>query len=162
MEILKVPDIPRPEFVSEIVIKERPEIKAISLSGKGNPTVNFDPKAAEIFAWLERKGIKPAGHTLGIYYLKRNEVGVDNVVWDACVPVKEEIPVEGDLKFQVLPPAQVSGIVLTGGYDLIGPALKYMDNVLEAKGIKTKWPLTEVYLQEGKEPITELQYFVLE
>lgn len=33
--------------------------------------------------------------------------------------------------------------------------------VTEAREVKTRWPLTEIYLQEGKEPITELQYFVV-
>lgn len=161
MKILKAPEIPKPKFVSEVIVKERPEIKVVSLFGKGDPMISFDKRAAEVISWLKRKGVKSVGPTLGIYYLNRTEVGVENVVWDACVPVAEPIAAESKFKFQVLPSAEMISVVLTGGYDLIGPALTYMNRVTEAREIKTRSPLTEIYLREGEEPITELQYFIV-
>lgn len=60
MEILKAPDIAKPEFVTELTVKERPEIKVVSLSGKGDPMKAFDEEVAKVISWLEAKGIKPA------------------------------------------------------------------------------------------------------
>jgi effector-binding domain-containing protein len=160
MEKLKSFDIVRPEFVSEVVIKARPEMMAVCLSGRGDPMETFDEKAAKVHVWLKRRGIEPAGPTFGIYYKDRGEVGVENVEWDACVPVGEKAEAERDLKLQKLPGAEVVSAVLTGGYDLIGDSIDYLRAVSQANDIKTRWPLTEIYLEEGEEPVTELQYFV--
>jgi len=160
MEKLKAPEITRPEFLSETTLKTRPEMKVISLPGKGDPRVTFDKKAEKLYTWLEDREIKPVGPTLGIYYLNRDEVGVENIEWDACVPVGRDLEIEGEIKFQALPESKVASVILNGGYDLIGSALKYMEAVLEANGIKHKWPLTEIYLKEDEELVTELQYFV--
>ncbi len=153
-------EIRKPTFVTEMEVKSRPEIKIISLKGKGEPLENFDSKAEELHLFLHQKGIEPAGPTLGVFYRDRREVGVDNVIWDAAVPVSEEIPVEGEIKFQTLEPAQISAVTLTGGYDLIGPALKYMEAVLQKQQLEWSWPLTEIYHTEGETPVTELQYFI--
>jgi effector-binding domain-containing protein len=151
----------KPDFVSEVVIKTRPKMRVVSLSGRGDPMRTFDNRLKQVYEWLKGKGIKPADiPSLGIYYKNRAEVGVENVEWDACVPVNETIEAEGDLKFQMLPEAKVASTTLSGGYDLIGPALKYLEAVTKANNIKTKWPLTEVYLREGEKPVTELQYLV--
>ncbi|MBI2314720.1 GyrI-like domain-containing protein [Candidatus Daviesbacteria bacterium] len=122
--------------------------------------LSFDEKVARILYWLDSKRIAHSNPTLGIYYLYRDEVGVENVKWDACVPVSERVGTKGNFKYQKLPETKVTSVILTGGYDLIGPALKWMDSEAEARGIKTKWPLTEIYIREGDNPITELQYLV--
>lgn len=151
--------VEKPTFVSKFEQKIRPSIKIVSLSGKGDPMLTFDQKVAKISSWLDTRGIVRSGPILGIYYNNRTEVGVENVEWDACIPIDNKVEIEGDLKYQELPRARVVSVVLTGDYGLIGPALKWMESEATAKGIKTKWPLTEVYLREGSEPITELQYF---
>ena len=161
MKTLKAPNIKKPDFVSDVSIKVRPEIKVVSLAGMGDPLETFDHKVSEVFAWLGDKWVR-VGNTLGVYYKDRRNVGVENVEWDACVPVDKEVKTEGELKYQVLLEKKVASLTLTGGYDLIGPALKYLEAVTEANGIKTSWPLTEVYLEEGERPVTELQYLVKE
>jgi len=155
--------IEKPDFVSEVTVKTRPEIRVVSLSGKGDPTTTFDKRLSQVFSWLKRKGIKLAeGPTLGIYYKNRAEVGVENVEWDACVPTEGVVDAEGEVKFQTLPEGKVASVVLTGGYDLIGPALKYLEQVAKENELQIEWPLTEIYLKEGKNPVTELQYFIKE
>jgi DNA gyrase inhibitor GyrI len=153
----------RPDFLSEIVIKIRPELKVVSLSGRGDPMKTFDEKLSQVLSWLERKDIEPAeAPALGIYYKNRAEVGVENVEWDACIPVREMVDTEGKVKFQTLPERKVASVVLTGDYNLIGPALKYLEQVTNDNGVQTEWPLTEIYVEEGEKPVTELQYFVKE
>ena len=163
METLKSQRVEKPEFVSEVVIKTRPEMRIISLSGEGDPMKTFDKRLAQVFSWMESRGILPVkGSTLGIYYKNRAKVGVENVKWDACVPIEEVIDTEGEVRFQTLPEKKVASVVLNGGYNLIGSALKYLEQVAEENGIQTNWPLTEIYLEEGERPVTELQYFVKE
>lgn len=104
---------------------DRPEIKVFFLNGKGDPMKTFDATVGKVLAWLKSKGIKPSkALTLGIYYKNRAGVGVENVEWDACVPVEEIVEAEGNIKYQVLPKRIVSSVTLTGSYDLIGPALE--------------------------------------
>lgn len=153
--------IEKPAFVSDFEHKTRPAMKIVSLSGKGDPMFSFDEKIASILSWLETKGLGQNKPTLGIYYLYRGEVGVENVKWDACVPISNKVETEGEYKYQELPQADIVSVILTGGYDLIGPALKWLEDQAKAKNIKIMWPLTEIYLQEGNEPITELQCFVV-
>lgn len=162
METLNNHSIEKPEFCSEVTRKTRSVIKAVTISGKGDPMLTFDEKAAKSYRLLEQKGVKPAGHTFGVYYLNRGEVGVENVEWDACVPITEDVEFGGGMEIKQFPEAEVVATTLTGGYDLIGPALKYLEAVAQANGIKTKWPLTEVYIEEGEKPVTELQYLVEE
>jgi len=160
MEILKNNSTEKPEFCSEVVRKTKPDTKAVTISGKGDPMLTFDEKAARIHRLLEQRGVKPAGHTFGVYYLNRGEVGVENVEWDACVPVADEVGVGEGMEVKHFPEAEVVATTLTGVYGLIGPALKYLETIAHANGVKTKWPLTEVYLEEGEKTVTELQYLV--
>ena len=162
MEILKNRSVEKPAFCSEVARKTRPDTKAVTISGKGDPMLTFDEKAARIHRLLEQRGVKAAGHTFGVYYLNRGEVGVDNVEWDACIPVEDKVEVGESMEIKQFPKAEIVATTLTGGYNLIGQALKYLEAVARVNGVKTAWPLTEVYLEEGKKPITELQYFVEE
>ena len=162
METLKNNSVEKPGFCSEVIRKMRPAIEAITVFGKGDPMLTFDEKVARVYRLLERKGVRPAGHTFGVYYLNRGKVGVENVEWDACVPITDEVEVSKGMEVKQFPQAEVVTTILIGGYGLIGPALKYLEAVARANGVKIKWPLTEVYLKEGKKPVTELQYLVEE
>ena len=153
-------EIKKPSFLTEVELKLRPEIKVATLEGMGEPQEYFDPKAEKLIHFLKKKGVQQLSPILGIYYLDRRNVGVKNVIWDVAIQVENNIPVENNVKFKTLTEARVSSVTLTGSYDLIGPALKYMETILQQKQIKWKWPLTEIYLREGDIPITELQYFI--
>jgi len=161
MEVLKSNVIEKPKFVSDVTIKIRPEVQVISLHGKGDPMLSFDQTTVKIMEFLKGK-TKPVGHTLGIYYTNRNIVGVKNVEWDSCVPVNEKVAISGDFKLQTLPSSKIASLVLNGSYDLIGPALKYLEAVTKTNNIPTTWPLTEIYFEGGPKFITELQYFITE
>ncbi|MBI2019503.1 GyrI-like domain-containing protein [Candidatus Daviesbacteria bacterium] len=161
MKILRTPKITKPEFLSEVIVKIRPEIKVVSLSGKGEPLEAFNHKISKVFTYLADKRVK-TGHVLGIFYQDRRKVGVENETWDACVSVDKEIITNDEFKYLNLPEVKVASVILTGSYALIGQALSYLESVTQVNGIKTSWPLTEIYLEEGKEPVTELQYFVKE
>lgn len=152
--------IKKPSFVSKVIRRQRLPIRAVVVSGKGDPILSFDKKASWLIDRLSEKSIRPAGPIFGMYYTDRREAGVKNVKWEACVPVAPETVLGDDLKIKEFPETEVVSTTLTGGYDLIGPALEYLEAAVEASGLKTSWPLTEVYLNEGKTPVTELQYLL--
>ena len=153
--------VDKPPFCSESEYKERPAMQVLSLPGKGDPLLTFDAKVVEILEWLKQGNMVPTGPTLGIYYLNRQEVGVEQVVWEACVPVAPVLQGKSPFRYQELPRVKVASTVLTGGYDLIGSALHYLEQVAKDQGKKISFPLTEIYLREEKQPITELQYVVV-
>ncbi|RJQ24699.1 AraC family transcriptional regulator [Candidatus Parcubacteria bacterium] len=149
-------------LVTEVEQKIRPPIKVVSLSGKGDPRPQLGKEMAKIYSWLEKKGIVSVGPTFATFHTRRDEVGVENVEWDACVPisVNSEVETKDEFRCQELPGAKVISTTLTGSYDLIGEALNCMENQAKTRGIKTKWPLTEIYWKVGENPVTELQYLV--
>lgn len=153
--------IKKPEFVSEVCVKDRPELKVLSVGGKGDPREAFDKKIDALLCRLSKMGVKPTGPAIGVFYSSRKRVGVENVIWDACAPVNDRFQVDGEFQFQIFPPARVASVTLTESYDLIEPALDYLEGFLLARGMSFSWPLTEIYLREGEQPITELQYLVL-
>lgn len=161
MEVFKCSEIEKPNFISDVVKKQRKSINALTIEGMGDPLLTFDNKILIIKEYLKSKCIKPNGHTFGVYYLNRNDVGVNNVKWDACVPISNnKIKLSNEIKLKEFPKSNVLSTTLTGDYDLIGSALEYLNSVAKTNNITTKLPLTEIYINEGEEPITELQLIV--
>ena len=154
--------IKKPKFVSDVEIFVRPKMKAVFLSGTGDPLKTFDEKLEAIFDWLKSKNIKINNKpTFGIYYKDRDKAGVENVEWDACVPLSENYKNEKKFKIKIIPKTKVINITLLGGYELIRKALDYLDKVAKGNNIKYKLPLIEIYLKESKSPITQLQYEIV-
>lgn len=149
---------PKPNFVSKVVQKERPKTMAITIPGQGDPLITFDNKSKKILTYLQQRNTKPTGPTFGVYYTDRRDVGVKNVKWDACVPVKAKLDILREMIIKEFPNRQVISTTLTGSYDLIGPTIEYIDIVAKENDVIIKWPLTEIYLKEGQQPVTELQF----
>lgn len=151
----------RPTFVSEVEIKDKPLTRFVCLSGEKDPMITFNPKRDFILDFLKKQNVEVIGDSFGIYYIDRRQYGVEKVKWDACVPVNQKIEVELPCMYKELPTCKVSSTILTGGYDLIGEALKWMEYRLKEMNIKTEWPLIEIYITEDDIPITELQYTIV-
>jgi len=151
----------KPDFLSEVEIKEKTLTRFVSLPGQGDPLLTFDQNVDSILNYLRNEKTNITGDTFGIYYVDRREHGVENVIWDACIPIKKVFQVKEPFKYKELNPCKVSSVVLIGGYELIGEAIKWMEYRLKEMKIDTKWPLIEIYIREGDTPITELQYIVI-
>jgi DNA gyrase inhibitor GyrI len=151
----------KPNFLSEVEIKQKPRIRFLSLPGQDDPLLTFDEKTDSIISYLKEEKDDIVGNIFGIYYVDRREKGVENVKWDACIPIEDEFQVKKPFMYKELAPCKVSSIVLTGGYELIGDAIKWMEYRLREMNINTEWPLIEIYIKEGDTPITELQYTVV-
>lgn len=142
-----------PDYLSQARIKLRPRIKAIAIEGYGDPKESYSEKEKILKKWLRRKKedypeINQNGSPFGVYYTSRMKAGVENVVWDACLPLNQEVHPEEKIKYRLLPETKVLSITLSGSYSLIGPSLKYMEKLAEENDNKIGWPLTEIYLEE--------------
>ena len=148
----------KPLFVSEVEIKNKTLTRFVCLPGEKDPMITFNPKRDSILDFLKKQNIKVINDSFGVYYIDRRKYGVEKVKWDACVPVRQKIEVEKPFLYKELPACKVSSVILTGGYDLIGKALEWMEYRLKEMNIEAKWPLIEIYVKEEDTPITELQY----
>ncbi len=152
--------IVRPNFITQAIVKVRPRIKAILTSGKGDPRQSFEEKVQGLKWLISGRGLRPAGPAFGVYYDNPETVGIENIRWDACLPVPLILQGSADIVFREYPGVTVVSVEVTGSYDRIGMAIRYLEKVTQANSIRTSWPLTEVYLEEGENPLTELQFFV--
>jgi len=140
---------------AEVIV--RPRIMCLALLGKGDPLKHFDDKVAVIQDWLhDTDTVKADSPVLGIFYNDRSVVGIDNVVWEACVPIKDFI-LDSPYAFKIIPTTKVLTTRLSEGYDKIGDAIKHLESFSKKNDITLEWPLTEIYIQEGPNPITDIQ-----
>lgn len=160
---LNLSSVTKEPHLSDAIIKNIPQIKVLTIQGEGDPIKTFDEKLSKVYEYLDKNNIeildKPS---FGIYYKNRDEVSVENVIWDACVEINNPIKSTDKLIYKELPNQVVLSTILTGGYDLIGDAVHYLEKVAEKSNLEIKWELTEVYIQEGKNPVTELWFPVVE
>lgn len=160
---LDLSKIEKQTHLSDAVIKSVPQKKVLTIQGEGNPMKTFDEKLSKVYEYLEGNNIEiPNTPSFGIYYKNRDEISVENVIWDACVEVNESIQSTNNLFYKVLPKQTVISTLLTGGYDLIGDAVHYLEKVAGNNNLKIKWELTEVYIKEGENPVTELWLPIVE
>lgn len=147
----------KPGYLSEITRKTTLEIKVIYLELKGNPQDLDEQGVQPLIQTLEEHKITPIGPNMGIFYTNSDEVGMNNVEWDYCIPVLDEIEVKEPVKFKVLPPRKVASIVVHGTYSRIGDGYKLLQEWARKDGIELKWPLVEVYRKEAPD-YTEEEY----
>lgn len=152
----------KPTFVSEVVIKERTEIKVIYESGSGDPMKFYDPINNKLHQLLKAENVKPTGNDFGIFYVDRRKVDLSELKWDVCIPIESNFSLSEEFKTKILLKTKVASVILTGNYDLIGYAVEYLEKELESRKTKYSWPLTEIYLKYGNVPVTEIQYLVKE
>lgn len=160
---LDLSNINKQPHLSDATIKHIPLRKVLTIQGLGDPIKTFDNKLSRMYKYLESKNIElPDRPSFGIYYKNRDEVSVENVVWDACVELGEQIQGTKDFVYKEIPAQTVISTILTGGYDLIGDAVHYLENIADRNNLKIKWELTEIYIKEGKNPVTELWFPIVE
>jgi len=116
----------------------------------------------EIFAYLGRHRITPAGPPIGIYH--DEEFREQDADVEIAVPVTESVPEGERVKGQELPAVeQMACIVHQGSYETIGGTYGQLMAWIEANGYRMCGPVREVYLrgpESGGDPstyVTEIQ-----
>lgn len=160
---LDLSNVAKQMHLSKAVLKNIPNKKVLTIQGEGDPMKTFDEKLSRLHEYLEKNNIEVMDKpSFGIYYKNRGEIGVENVIWDACVEINSPVKGTDKLIYKEFPNQVVLSTILTGGYNLIGDAVHYLEKVAEGSNLEIKWELTEVYIKEGKHPITELWFPIVE
>ncbi|MCK4353214.1 GyrI-like domain-containing protein [candidate division WOR-3 bacterium] len=155
--------------MAEIMLKKVAPCKAVVIEGQG-PYDKVGPIFRELFEWLSKKGLKPAGPSFGIYYDNPDEVPPEKCRYKICFPI--EIPVSptggeiaGDerVKLKDIPGAEMACIAHYGSYSKIGPVWGKLCEWIDREGYNWAGPGREVYIkcpgmtEKEEELVTEIQ-----
>jgi AraC family transcriptional regulator len=103
----------------------------------------------EVFAYLEKKGLQPAGPSFGVYHT----FSEDRVDFHAGFPVGEPVEGQGRIEAIELPGGRAAVTVHVGPYTTIGAAYEALDAFMHGQGHKQGAPPREVYVVgPGDEP----------
>jgi AraC family transcriptional regulator len=103
----------------------------------------------EVFAYLEKKGLQPAGPSFGVYHT----FSEDRVDFHAGFPVGEPVEGQGRIEAIELPGGRAAVTVHVGPYTTIGAAYEALDAFMHGQGHKQGAPPREVYVVgAGDEP----------
>ncbi|TAK35638.1 MAG: MerR family transcriptional regulator [Chloroflexota bacterium] len=116
----------------------------------------------ELFAYLGRRGVRPAGPPMAIYFdteFKERDADVE-----AAIPIADRINADGRVSVRELPGAESTAIVVHhGSYETIGEAYTALMEWVQLNGYCIVGPIREVYLrgpESGGDPasyVTEVQ-----
>jgi AraC family transcriptional regulator len=103
----------------------------------------------EVFTYLEKKGLQPAGPSFGVYHT----FSEDRVDFHAGFPVGEPVEGQGRIEAIELPGGRAAVTVHVGPYTTIGAAYEALDAFMHGQGHKQGAPPREVYVVgPGDEP----------
>jgi effector-binding domain-containing protein len=103
----------------------------------------------EVFAYLEKKGVKPAGPSFGIYH----EFEEDRVDFHAGFPVSEPVEGEGRIEAIEIPGGRAAVTTHVGPYTTISEAYEVLDAFVHGQGQDHGDAPREVYeVGPGDEP----------
>jgi effector-binding domain-containing protein len=146
----------------EVALKKMPAQVAASVRDVIPSFSDLGQLFGEIFAYLGRHRINPAGPPIGIYY--DEEFRERDADVEVAVPVTGAIP-EGDrVKKRELPAVEeMACIVHQGSYETVGGTYGQLMAWIEANGYRMVGPVREVYVrgpESGGDPstyVTEIQ-----
>lgn len=99
------------------------------------------PLFGELFGWLGRKGIEPAGAPWARYLT----VGADEVELEIGAPLAAEIAGEDGMIAGVRPACEVAATIYMGPYEQIGPAYQAIAAWLSENGRLNAGAMWEIY-----------------
>lgn len=101
---------------------------------------------AEVWAFMEKHGVAPAGSGLSAYY----DYAEDQVAFRVgfAVARADMAAAEGAVKADVTPAGRVLHFTVTGSYAGLRPAYAEMMTYMEAEGLRYVAPTWEVYMND--------------
>jgi len=106
----------------------------------------------EIRGLLASQGVKPCGP----WFTHHFRTPTDTFDFEVCFPVTQPIVASGRVQNSELAEAKVARTEYRGDYSGLGPAWGQLMTWIAEQGLQTRDDLWEVYLQEGPEPVTQL------
>ncbi len=137
----------------KIQIKIIKPVLVTSITGNGKvPKANKDIDRLYSYLYKHKLKTKIAGSTIALFY---TEFGGK---YEVAVPIRETIPVEGDIKIQSLPSVKCMSIIHQGNLDNIKESFDLLKKYQKEHRLKWLFPVREIYnpTQIG-DYVTEIQ-----
>ena len=145
----------------EVVLKKAPRIQVASVRDTV-PTTGISQLFTEVFTYLGRYGVNPAGPTMCVYY--DEEFHEEAVDVETAVPVSGALPDGERVKRRELPAVEETAcIVHEGTFEDLAGTYGQLMTWIETNSYRIAGPIREVYVrwaEPGGDPstnVTEIQ-----
>jgi effector-binding domain-containing protein len=134
-----------PAMDYEIEVRDLPAQPAVAIRDTATAK-GIGPAMRELYpvvsAFLEKRGVEPAGPSFGVYYTFSEE----EVDFEAGFPVSEPVEGEGRVGATELPATRAAVTVHVGPYTTIGQAHDALDRWIHEQGKDRPPAVREIYL----------------
>ena len=144
-----------------VTLKKVESMKVALISVQG-PYSEIGPVFGELYGWLSKKGVQPAGLPFGIYYDNPDEVPPEECRYDICVPIAVQVESDERVQIKELPEIEVASFIHKGAYEKVNSSWKKVYTWIYRNNYKPAGPGREVYLNSPEEVpedslLTEIQ-----
>lgn len=136
--------------------KEEPKLDAsvqtmdsmvVAAVAKTGPYAGVGQALADLYAWLGKNKVQPAGGPCGVYYTGP-EVPQDSAKWEVCVPVPAGTKGDKDVVVKTMPPAQVAMTLHVGPFVNAGATYEKLAKWIDENGYTVAGPAMVFYLSD--------------
>jgi AraC family transcriptional regulator len=133
----------QPEFAAAVKMVDSMYVASMSMIG---PYMEMGKSLMELYTWLGKNKVMPAGAPFGVYYDDPMKVKPESTKYEVCVPVPAGT--KGDKMVQVkkFGPAQVAATIYMGPYDKVGPTYGKLSEWIMNNNYEIVGPPHEFYL----------------
>lgn len=145
----------QPEFTAAVKMVDSMYVASMSMIG---PYAEMGKPLMELYNWLGKNKIMPAGAPFGVYYDDPMKVKPESTKYEVCVPVPAGT--KGDKMVQVkkFGPAQVASTIHTGQYDKVGLTYGKLSEWIMNNNYEIVGPPHEFYLNSPDQvPVESLK-----
>jgi AraC family transcriptional regulator len=120
----------------------------------------------EVVGFIMAKGLQMMGPPFGVYFNSPQEVPVEELIYEVCIPFAGEAEEEGRVKIKTIPAKLVLSTIHKGPYSDCGMAIGALAEFAYKKGYEITGPPMETYLSDPnetpeKELLTEVCFPVI-
>ncbi len=139
------------EVEAQPVLSIRAVVRVMELVGF------FDEACKEVYEYLEREGVRPAGPPLSLWHSDpESNPGESDI--ETCVPVERPVPPSGRMKAGELPAGRLAYTIHEGPYDNMGEAFDAVWRWMQSNGRKPAGPPRDVVLVGPNDTDDPTQY----
>ncbi|MEO0082248.1 MAG: GyrI-like domain-containing protein [candidate division WOR-3 bacterium] len=143
-----------PKFTASVKMLNETNVAYLTRTG---PYAGVGQAINELFAWLEKCQVKPAGGPFAVF-LTGFEVPQESAKWEVCVPVPAETKGDKDVAVKAMPATQIAAALYIGPYDKVGPVYEQLMKWVDENGYVVAGPCMEFYLSDpSKTPAESLK-----
>lgn len=145
----------QPQFTAEV----KPiDSMYVASTAKMGPYAQVGTSVMELFTWLGKNKITPAGKPFGIYYDNPATVKPESTRYEVCVPVPAKTKGDKMVMIKKFGPALVAATLYVGPYENVSPVYPKLMQWITNNNYEIVGPAYEFYMNDpGKVPAESLK-----